>query len=450
MAGNNFLADKRLPHNKDLEGEAVAAAYGLPPGPRDLVLSGVRREYFYSKPFSVLFGHAETSGFTPSIAYDAMQTEDKDACKELSREEFYATLNRDFSEEFDPSKLADRMRKLWVRRETIKLGADMLQEAWAGDVDLDQTNHRVAFIEGSGDIGELKTSTADEEVIRRAEDGMPENETTFTGFPRLDLTCRGLQRTEFVVIAGMPNVGKTPLLINTAVNRADLGLGMQLLFSLEMTKAQILQKIVSQKTGIPLDSLNYGVKGSGARSKEEQIAKIKETLQWANERFLIWDPSVGNIDMVAIKSISKRASTEHKLDAIYIDYLQLLGDSYDELTHNSRSMKALPLKIGVPLVVISSLNNEFEKRMGGDAPFVPRLSDLRGCGNIGYDASKVLFMMSRDDDGSSSDRVQVYCLKSKFGPGKCWSGLKFDKAKQRYIEEPNGDRVERTNTSTAD
>ncbi|MDD4874128.1 MAG: replicative DNA helicase, partial [Dehalococcoidales bacterium] len=209
----------------------------------------------------------------------------------------------------------------------------------------------------------------------------------FSGLTGLDDLLGGFQRSDLIVIAARPSIGKTSLAINIARNAA-VGQGACVaMFSLEMFRESLVQRLLSSETGINSRRLRLGL------NTEDEERKIMEAIGVLSQASIYIDDSP-QLKVGDMRSKAKRLHFEHKIDLIIVDYLQLLqGDTRNdnrvqEIGYISRSLKALAREINVPVIAVSQLSRAIERREKHE----PMLSDLRDSGSIEQDADLVIFI----------------------------------------------------------
>jgi len=251
-----------------------------------------------------------------------------------------------------------------------------------------------------------------------------------TGFSELDrLTC-GLQSGDLIIVAGRPSMGKTTLAVNFAENAA-LDDGVALVVSLEMSKTQLAERSLARFSGVNTQSLRNG------KLSADDFSKMTTGLKTLQNSHLIIadDPSLSNVGQIRLAA---RKTKQHmkKLDLIVIDYLQLMQGSgntrNDELSGITRSLKLLGKELDCPIVLLSQLSREVEKRTDKR----PLLSDLRESGAIEQDAD-VVIMLYRDeyynDQSPLAGYAQLLLRKQRMGPiGELY--LKFQGQYSRLLD----------------
>lgn len=270
------------------------------------------------------------------------------------------------------------------------------------------------------------------DVIECAVDGPPEDAGIGFGLPKLDRKLRGFRRNDFIVVAAPAGTGKTPFVLDGMRRRGvHLGCGHQMYFTFEMQKEDVLRELVSQESKVALDIL---LSGAQEQDKPEIYELVQNAIERINPVFSIVDGCVGKTTMEFIFEmiVHKKEQLEargEKLDLVAIDYLQLLAEGHEEITRWTRGIKAFCIRHQVPIIAISSLNNKYDERVENairprytkPGMSLPRYvtatySDLRGSGNIQYDASKIIFLLHDYDDGTQNvPNRWVQIKKNKFG-----------------------------------
>lgn len=240
-----------------------------------------------------------------------------------------------------------------------------------------------------------------------------------TGFPKLDEMTSGFQDGQLIVVAGRPGTGKTSfalsLVRNIALNE-DEGVG---LFSLEMTKEQLMERLLCGEGRVNLHQLRGGFVPS---SKWRDIATAAGKLQ---ESTIVIDDMPGNA-ILDVKAKARRMKAEHDINMLVVDYLQLIEGTQNvntreqEIAHISRSLKGIARELRIPVIALSQLNRSVERREQKR----PRLSDLRESGAIEQDSDVVTFIYREDyygdeeENGSDStiSPTEIIIGKQRNGP----------------------------------
>lgn len=270
-----------------------------------------------------------------------------------------------------------------------------------------------------------------EEGIKRIEDQIRSGTGITglaTGFSKLDELLSGFQPSDMIVLAARPAVGKTALALNIAAHAANqLGKSV-LLFSLEMAKEQLVQRLLCMVGHVDSSRLRSGYL---AHNEFPKLQHAAATLSKAK----IYIDETPNITILELRSKARRHASQYDVDLIVIDYLQLMSGAGRpetrqlEIAEISRSVKGLARELRVPVLALSQLSREAEKDESG----VPKLSHLRESGAIEQDADVVL-MLSRPPAHESEGRENVLRLnvaKQRNGPTG-FMELVFEKNIQRF------------------
>jgi replicative DNA helicase len=223
-----------------------------------------------------------------------------------------------------------------------------------------------------------------------------------TGFTDLDKMLGGLQKSDLIIIAARPGVGKTSLMLNMALNAARRFHQRVAIFSLEMSNEQIVQRLVSGETGIDSQRLRLG------DLRDDEWGLFVQATNALSETSVHVDDTP-SISALQLRTKARRLYAEFGLDLIIIDYLQLMtGDNrsenrVQEISYLSRSLKALARELKVPVLVASQLSRAVEQR----SEKKPILSDLRESGSIEQDADIVMFIYREDVYDENSPRKNV-------------------------------------------
>jgi len=234
-----------------------------------------------------------------------------------------------------------------------------------------------------------------------------------TGFQQLDTLTAGLQNSDLIIIAGRPSMGKTAFALNIAEYVAiEKGIPVGL-FSLEMTKEQLAQRMLCSRAKISNHQLKTG------RIADHQWTNLSIAVGPLSEAPIYLDDSA-TLSVMEIRAKARRQKMRYDIGLVIVDYLQLVRGQSNiesrqlEITYISQSLKALARELKVPVIALSQLSRQVEIR-GKDAR--PQLSDLRESGAIEQDADLVLFIhRSRDDEGHLGPVADIIIGKQRNGP----------------------------------
>jgi len=245
-----------------------------------------------------------------------------------------------------------------------------------------------------------------------------------TGFTELDNLLAGLQKSDLIILAARPSVGKSTLAMDIARNvgiKNKIPVGI---FSLEMSKEQLVDRMISAEAGVDLWKLRTG----RLSENNEDFPRIGNALGKLSEAPIFIDDTA-SVNVMQIRAKARRLQSEHGLGLIIIDYLQLIesrskGNSdnrVQEVSEISRSLKQVARELNIPVLALSQLSRTVEQ----SKPAIPKLSHLRDSGSIEQDADVVMFiyrkaadMNYRQEDLSPEEKTlsEIYIAKHRNGP----------------------------------
>ncbi len=317
--------------------------------------------------------------------------------------------------------LASLVTEKYLRRQLIKAGNEIVQLGFETETELpivlDQAEQKVFGVTqdrpqaGLIHISDTLINTFQDIETRHqgiALPGIP------CGFYDLDAMTSGFQRSDLIIVAGRPSMGKTAFCLNLAHNIAALYKLPIAVFSLEMSKEQLVQRLLASEAGIESGYLRSG------RISQTQWEPLSRAIGMLSEMPIFIDDTP-NITVTEMRSQARRLQAEvgTELGLIIIDYLQLMEGAGDnrvqEISRITRSIKGLARELSVPIIALSQLSRGVESRTNKR----PMLSDLRESGSIEQDAD-IVIMLYRDDyyNTDSPDRgiAEVIIAKHRNGP----------------------------------
>lgn len=239
-----------------------------------------------------------------------------------------------------------------------------------------------------------------------------------TGFSDLDNILAGFQKSDLIILAARPSLGKSALAINIAANIAinqKIPVGI---FSLEMSRDQIIDRLIAYQSGVDLWRLRTGrLSGEGL---DNDFTRIQHAMGILSEAPIYIDDAA-IVNVLQMKAMARRLQAEKGLGLIIVDYLQLMeptnpsDSTVKQVTEISRSLKALARELNVPVLALSQLSRAVEQR----SPQVPRLADLRESGSLEQDADVVMFIYKEDryrPDTARKNIVDIIIAKHRNGP----------------------------------
>jgi replicative DNA helicase len=257
-----------------------------------------------------------------------------------------------------------------------------------------------------------------------------------TGFPDLDNKLAGLQKSDLIILAARPSMGKTALALDIARQTATKYGNCVGVFSLEMSSQQLVDRLIAAEARVDSWKLR-----TGKITSDDEFLRIRDALDRLSHSPIFINDEPGNT-VVKMRALARRLKSQHDLKLIIVDYLQLMvpnrqSDSLvQQVTEISRSLKALARELDVPVLALSQLSRAVEQRRGA-----PRLSDLRDSGSIEQDADVVLFIHREDkymEDSTRPNIAKIIIAKHRNGPtGEI--ELFFDEARVTFNSIEKGD-----------
>lgn len=240
-----------------------------------------------------------------------------------------------------------------------------------------------------------------------------------SGFPDLDNILAGFQKSDLVILAARPSIGKTTLALDLARQVAVQQKVPVGIFSLEMGSDQLIDRMLAAQSGVDLWRLRTGRLKSG--EGDDDFQRIGEAMGVLSDAPIFIDDS-GSANVMEMRTMARRLQSEHNVGLIIIDYLQLMegrssnGDNrVNEISEISRGLKQLARELNIPIIALSQLSRAVESR----SPQIPKLSDLRESGSIEQDADIVMFLYREDrekPDTPNKNIVEVHIAKHRNGP----------------------------------
>lgn len=301
----------------------------------------------------------------------------------------------------------------YIQRELIRIGGEIVSDSFEDKTDvfelLDKAEQDLFEIgnsylkKDSESIKEILVRTLDEiEEARKQKDdltGVP------SGFPALDAITGGWQKTDLIILAARPAVGKTAFALNLAVNAAlnpskPMGVAV---FSLEMGSTQLVKRLLSMVTEVKLEGISRG------KMEDHEMIQLTERMDKLVNAPIYLDDQAG-LNIFELRAKCRRLKVKHDIQMVIIDYLQLMhggadsknGNREQEISKISRELKGLAKELNIPILALSQLSRAVETR-GGDKGKIPQLSDLRESGAIEQDADMVMFIYRPEYHGITND-----------------------------------------------
>ena len=385
----------------------------------------ITQEDFYNKQYGILFEtmcELNNAGSPVDLVTLQNRLREKDVPPEVSNLEFVGELITAVPTSANIKYYANIVAEKSLLRKLIRLNEDIANTCYAGNESLENiledTEKRVFQLV-------QKRSTDDyvpiRQVVMNAMDRIEaaaknRGSVTWipTGFLDLDYRTAGMQPSDLVLIAARPSMGKTAFALNIAQYVAFKKNYTVAIFSLEMSKEQLVNRMFSLESSVDAQKLRTG------QLNDQEWERLIESAGVIGKSNLIIDDTPG-ISIAELRSKCRKYKLEHNLAMIMIDYLQLMsgsgkGDSrQQEISDISRSLKSVARELGVPVLALSQLSRAVEQR----PDHRPMLSDLRESGAIEQDADVVMFIYRDDYYNHDTDRKgisEIIIAKQRNGP----------------------------------
>ena len=418
------LIKRVLPHSVEAEQSVIGSMIM----DRDAIMTAsevITSEDFYQSQYGVLFDamlELYNEGKPVDLVTLQERLREKDVPPEISSLEFVKDLLDAVPTSANVRHYATIVQEKSMLRKLIKVNEEIANTCYLAkerteDI-LEETEKKIFDLlqyRSTGDFVPIK------QVVLNALDKIEKaskNKGTVTGIPTgfidLDYKTSGFQPSDLILIAARPSMGKTAFVLNVAQNMAFKEGKTVAIFSLEMSKEQLVNRLFSLESKVDSQALRTG------NLTDEDWAKLSEGAAVVGKSNLIIDDTPG-ISIAELRSKCRKFKLEHNLGIIIIDYLQLMSGGkrsesrQQEISEISRSLKAVARELNVPVVALSQLSRAVEQR----PDHRPMLSDLRESGAIEQDADVVMFLYRDDYYNKDTDKkniAEVIIAKQRNGP----------------------------------
>lgn len=311
------------------------------------------------------------------------------------------------------------IREKYVRRSLIQISSEITEEAFTEEKEANEilsTSEQQIFKisqehvkQGFIHIKDTLSESFDRlEELQKSGAGLRGVET---GFVDLDNLLSGLQASNLIILAARPGQGKTAFVINIAQHVAIANKQPVGVFSLEMSKEELVDRLLVSQSDIDAWKLKTG------RLNEDDFDKLSIAMGQLAEAPIFIDDTPG-LSIPEMRTKARRLQSEHNLKLLIVDYLQLASpgkkfeNRVNEVSYISQSLKNMARELKIPVIGVSQLSRAVEQRGGGK----PQLADLRESGAIEQDADVVMFLYSADEEFTSQRIVNVLIAKHRNGP----------------------------------
>ena len=419
------LLKRILPHSMEAEQSVIGSMIM----DREAIIVAseiVLGEDFYNKQYGVLFDtmvELNDEGRPVDLVTLQDRLKEKDVPPEVSSLEFIRDLITAVPTSANIKHYANIVAEKSTLRRLIRINEDIANTCYVGKDSLEDiladTEKRVFDLVQRRNTGEFVSIR---QIVMNAMDNIEKashnkgNVTgVATGFLDLDYRTAGMQPSDLILVAARPSMGKTAFVLNIAQYVAFKQAKTVAIFSLEMSKEQLVNRLFSMESKVDSQHLRTG------NLSDVEWEKLIESAGVIGKSNLIIDDTPG-ISISELRSKCRKYKLEHNLEMIIIDYLQLMSGSgrstdsrQQEISDISRSLKALARELHVPVIALSQLSRAVEQR----PDHRPMLSDLRESGAIEQDADVVMFIYRDDYYNKDTDKngiAEIIIAKQRNGP----------------------------------
>ena len=419
------LMKRVLPHSVEAEQSVIGSMLM----DKDAIIAAseiITASDFYQQQYGVMF-ESMVELFNEGAPVDLItlqnRLKEKDVPPEVSSLDFVRDIITTVPTSANVRSYANIVYEKSVLRKLIKVNEEIANTCYAGKEPLEQilagtekTIFDLLQNRNSGDFVPIRQVALN--VLEKIETASKSQGTVTgipTGFIDLDYKTSGMQPSDLVLIAARPSMGKTAFVLNL-VDHIAVRKGLPcMIFSLEMSKEQLVNRMLSMESNVDSQKLRTGT------LTDADWDAVVEGIGTIGSSKLVIDDTPG-ISIMELRSKCRKVKLEHGLDLVMIDYLQLMSGSgkngdnrQQEISEISRSLKAIARELSVPVIALSQLSRACETR----TDHRPMLSDLRESGAIEQDADVVMFLY-RDDyyhkDTEKKDIAEVIIAKQRNGP----------------------------------
>ena len=425
MAAEEALLKRLLPHSIEAE-QSVIGSMIMDREAITVASEIICGEDFYGKQYGVLFDtmvELNDEGKPVDLVTLQDRLREKDVPPEVSSLEFIRDLVTAVPTSANIKHYANIVAEKSTLRKLIRLNEEIANTCYVGkeslETILEDTEKRVFELVQKRNTGEfvpirqIVMNAMDKIEIASRNDG---NVTGIaTGFIDLDYRTAGMQPSDLILVAARPSMGKTAFVLNMAQYMAFNQNQTVAIFSLEMSKEQLVNRLFSMESRVDSQHIRTG------KLSDAEWEKLIESAGMIGRSNLIIDDTPG-ISISELRSKCRKYKLEHDLKIVIIDYLQLMSGSgrgsdsrQQEISDISRSLKALARELNVPVVALSQLSRAVEQR----PDHRPMLSDLRESGAIEQDADVVMFIYRDDYYNKDTDKkgiAEIIIAKQRNGP----------------------------------
>lgn len=413
-----------LPHSTEAE-QSVLGAMIMDADAITTASEIITGDDFYNKQYGLIFDtivELQNSGSSVDLVTLQNKLKEKDVPPEVSSLEYVKDFVSAVYTSANVKNHAEIVQKKAVLRKLIRTTEGITNTCYAGKDDvetiLEDTEKKVFDIvqrRNAGDFVPIQQVVMNAlDIIEKAAKNKGAITGVPTGFTDLDYSTAGFQPSDLILIAARPSMGKTAFALNIALHAAVKCQKSVAVFSLEMSKEQLVNRLFAMESKVNSQNLR-----TGNLSDKEWDKLMEGAIEVGKSKLIIDD--TGSISISELRSKCRKFKLEHGLDMIMIDYLQLMTGSgktdsrQQEVSDISRSLKALARELNVPVIALSQLSRKVEER----PDHRPMMSDLRESGAIEQDADVVMFIYRDDYYNKDTDKpnvAEIIIAKQRNGP----------------------------------
>jgi len=416
---------RNLPQNIEAEQALLGTVIVYPSAMTACLDNGLQPEDFFTErhqkiyqALADLYNEKKPTDFTSLLA----RLKDQKLMEDIGGVDYLSQLSDSVVSGYSAKHYIDLIQEKALLRRLILVSQDIMKESFdnsfESDEVLDKAERLILEVTQARKTSDFREIA---EVTNKVIDNITElsklkgNPTGVrTGIKRLDTITHGLQKSDLIILAARPSIGKTALALNIGLNAAMSGSDPVALFSLEMPAELLTRRMLACSAGVEISKLRNAFLNNTEWTRLNEAASNMQELP-------IWIDDSPIIKMSEITAKCRKLQHNHGLGLVVIDYLQLIyggGRSesrQQEVSEISRRLKALARELNVPVIALSQLSRAGESK--AENPRAPRLSDLRESGSIEQDADIVMFLYNEDGNGDEHTAIlNVDIAKHRNGP----------------------------------
>ncbi len=445
-ASIDALMGKKPPQAVDVE-EAVLGAMLVEPSVIDEAMEELSPDCFYDQHNRMVF-EAMASLVNEHVAIDLITVSGKmrqqGTLETIGGPVVLARLSQNIGAAAHIEYYIKILKQKTIQRDLITASYDILNQSYDESTDVDELIDNAQTKVFAAIQNNVKRDVQDiGSIINSVLDNLQELQTMTglsgvpSGFPSIDRVTQGWQKSDLIILAARPSVGKTAFALNVARNAAVEANMPVAVFSLEMSADQLGKRLITTESGLSGEKIKGGVK-----LEQYEWVQLEDTLKRLAKAPLYIDDTPG-IPIMEFRTKAKRLVKQKGVRLIVVDYLQLMqgpvevrGIREQEVAAISRTLKATAKELDIPIIALSQLSRNAVQRTGGSGK--PQLSDLRESGSIEQDADMVIFIHRPEFVGLSDnpeDKEKAIIVIAKHRNGEvCDIDMKYKAAQVKFVE----------------